>query len=269
MGAHLPTLSATKRREISVIQAMLIGQQRSTNGLVLKKPAIPDQRRQCFRSSVQFKASLGQPNGHGLRPLCTIDDLSTGGCSIHMDSVQPIAADLQYEVRFELPNRPFPLIFDAKLVHARTTSDGAGQKAGFRFLNPPIGLQDAIAFYLNNRQHLDNRPLAVSVPVWLEAQEGLRRFIRYRGMTCEVGEKYAICQMPQLGLATTSEVLATFIAPHFRDEIAQEAIITRVERGAAEGYRVRIEFAGRQLDDRMQLFVRQHYGRKSAKRLPV
>lgn len=196
-----------------------------------------------------------------LRRDCRIVNLSGGGCAVRLYSLEPIPDDVDHHIRFELPNRPMPLDFDCRLIGVDEAEEEIAQELRFEFVTPRTGNQDAIISYLQNRKRFEHTSFRVAMPVALEAQTGLRQFVPYRGETSEVGKDYAICELTKFGLTVSSEVVATFRGPKFRDEIFFPALVTKVDRGMRGGYRVRVLFE--QSSDAMLEFIRRHYHGKA------
>ncbi|MHB8619968.1 MAG: PilZ domain-containing protein [Chloroflexota bacterium] len=220
----------------------------------------PDQRR-YFRASVDLPATLFLSASDDMRRTCRIFNLSGSGLALRVASLEPISADATHEIRFELPNRSEALYFECQVVYV-TEDEGAGtQDLRLRFIDPRPGNQDAVISYLQNRKRFDRSAFKVAMPVSMEAQTGIRQFVPYRGTTVEVGKEYALCEMASFGLAVTSEVVATFLAPGYRDEIFLQAGVTKVERTGFGSYRVRILFQAP--SDPMLDFIRRHYAAKA------
>ncbi|MDE3077507.1 MAG: PilZ domain-containing protein [Chloroflexota bacterium] len=219
------------------------------------------ERRQFFRMNVEVPATLFLRASDDLRRDCRIVNLSGGGCVVHLYSLEPIPDDVTHHIRFELPNRPLPLDFDCRLISAREAELEIAQELRFEFAAPRRGNQDAVIAYLQNRKQFERTSFRVAMPVALEAQTGLRQFVPYRGETTEVGKDYAICELTKFGLTVSSEVVATFRGPKFRDEIFFSALVTKVDRGMRGGYRVRVLFE--QSGDAMVEFIRRHYHGKA------
>jgi hypothetical protein len=193
--------------------------------------------------------------------------LGGGGCAVYMPSMEPLPLEATHQIRFELPSRADALFFDCQMVNVRPDREEKGQTIHLAFLNVRPGYQDAIISYIQNRKRYDSAAFKVAMPVALEAQSGLRQFVPYKGTTIEAGREYALCDMQKFQLAVTSEVVATFLGPKFRDEIFLAATVGKVERNPVTGgYKVRVDF--NTPSDQMLDFIRRQYAGK-AKPIPV
>ncbi|HUZ78483.1 MAG TPA: PilZ domain-containing protein [Chloroflexota bacterium] len=219
-----------------------------------------DEKRRFFRTNCDLPATLFLQSEDFMKRPVTIFNLSGSGCAVRFQSTELIAGDETHQLSFELPNRPQPMEFDCALVSAM--DDGQdGQELRLQFIKPRGGLQDAIVTYVQNRKRYESTAFKVAIPVAIEAQGGLRAGQAYKGTTLEVGKDYALCELGALGLTSSSEVIATFQAPHFRDELFFPSIITKVERNGRGGYFVRVLLNNP--GDQMLEFVRHHYSDKA------
>ncbi|MBV8087091.1 MAG: PilZ domain-containing protein [Chloroflexi bacterium] len=222
----------------------------------------PRERRRFPRTQVDIPATLFLHASDDMRRACRIQSLSGGGVGIYVATLEPLPVDASHEIRFELPNRSEALFFECAIVDAYEDKEGKGQIVHLTFTNPRAGYQDAVINYMQNRKRFDRAAFRVAMPVSMEAQTGLRQFVPYKGTTIEAGREYAVCDLQKFQLAVTSEVVATFLGPKFRDEIFLSATVTKVDRNPATGtVKVRIEF--QPASDQMLDFIRRHYGAKA------
>ena len=220
------------------------------------------ERRAYFRIQVDIPATLFLQASDDMRRACRLFSLGGGGCGIYVATLEPLPLEASHELRFELPNRSEALYFECQIVALAEDKEGKGQLLHVAFVNPRPGYQDAVISYLQNRKRFERTAYKVAMPVSLEAQTGLRQFVPYKGTTIEAGREYALLELGRLQLAVTSEVVATFLGPKFRDEIFLAATITKVDRNPATGgYKVRIMFNA--ASDQMLDFIRRQYGAKA------
>lgn len=223
------------------------------------------EQRRFFRVDTDLPAAFFIQSEDYLKRNGRVVNVSGSGCMVRIQSMESIPSDETHQVSFELPSRPQPLEFDCMLVSAQS-QDGDNQDLRLHFIKPRAGDQDAIVTYVQNKKRFDAMAFRVNIPVSVEAQSGLRQFVPYKGQTLEVGKDYAVCEMTSLGLAASSEVIATFQAPHFRDEVFFSSMISKVEKNTRGGYVIRLMLANPA--DQMIEFVRKHYGDK-AKNIPA
>lgn len=219
------------------------------------------ERRAYFRIPVDIAGTLFLQASDDMRRACRIFNLSGGGCGIFTGTLEPLPLEATHEIRFELPNRSEPLYFQCQIVGVKEDREGKGQYVRLAFIDPRPGYQDAVISYIQNPKRWDRQAFKVAMPVSLEAQTGLRQFVPYKGITVEAGREYALCDLQRFQLAVTSEVVATFLGPRYRDEIFLPATVTKVDRNPMGGYKVRILFAVP--SDQMLDFIRRHYGAKA------
>ena len=216
------------------------------------------ERRHYVRTRMDIPTTVYLQSSDDLRRQCRMFSLGGGGCAVYMPSMEQLPLDATHQIRFELPNRPEALFFDCQMVQVEADKDEKGQVIRLAFLNPRVGYQDAIISYLQNRKRYDSVAFKVAMPVSLEAQGGRRAFVPYKGTTIEAGREYAVCELPKFLLAVSSQVVATFMGPRFRDEIFLPAEITKVERNPTNNnYRVRMMFEAP--SDQMVEFIRKQY----------
>ncbi len=230
------------------------------SGMAMKAPL--RERRRYFRAQVDIPATLYLQASDDMRRTCRVFSLGGGGVGIYIATLEELPLAATHEIRFELPSRPDALFFECQIVQVVPDKEEKGQVVRLAFIEPKPGYQDAVISYIQNKERYDRSAFKVAMPVSLEAQTGLRQFVPYKGTTVEAGRQYALCELSKFGLATTSEVVATFLGPKFRDEIFLQATVSKVDRNPmTNSYRVRIDF--HQPSDEMLDFIRRHYGGKS------
>lgn len=223
------------------------------------RPASPPRERRAWvRIKLDIPALLYLQSSDDLRRTVRMFSLGGGGCGVYMSSLEEVPIEATHQIRFELPSKNEALFFDCQIVAMETDKDEKGQIIRLAFLNARPGYQDAIISYIQNRKRYDSVAFKVAMPVSLEAQGGLRAFVPYKGTTLEAGRTYALCELEKFLLAPTSQVVATFLGPKFRDEIFLPAEVARVQRNPQNNhYRVRIEFENG--SDQMVEFIRKLY----------
>ncbi len=219
------------------------------------------ERRGWVRIQIDIPATVYLQSSDDMRRTVRMFSLGGGGCGVYLSSLEQLPLEATHQIRFELPSRPEALFFDCQIVAVETDKNEEGQIVRLAFLNARPGYQDAIISYIQNRKRFDSAAFKVTMPVSLESQGGLRQFIPYKGTTLECGRTYALCELEKFQLAPTSQVIATFLGPKFRDEIFLPAEVMRIERNPNNNhYKVRIRFDPP--SEAMVEFIRKIYAGK-------
>jgi hypothetical protein len=217
------------------------------------------ERRKFHRDRVDVPANLYLDGTDGARRPCRIVSLGGGGCALEIDTAETITDDLLHELRFSLPNRPEPVVFDCRLVDTLAYPGGDKQRLHLSFWQPRPGFQDSVINYVQNHKHLDKSGYKVSMPVWLDPLRGSRAETAM-GMTVEAGRTHAVVDCNRSTPTLGATVRATFLAPRIIHETSVNAEIEEMTR-TMRGFRVRLAFE--EPTEQVVEFVRRHYGAKS------
>jgi c-di-GMP-binding flagellar brake protein YcgR len=219
------------------------------------------ERRAYVRIQLDIPATLYLQSSDDLRRTVRMFSLGGGGCAVYLPSLEELPLEATHQIRFELPSRTDALFFDCQMVHVETDKDEKGQYIRLAFVQPRAGYQDAVVSYIQNRERFDRVAFKVAMPISVEAQQGLRQFVPYKGTTIEAGRDYVLADMAKFQLGIGSAVVATFLGPKFRDEIFLPAEVAKLEYNPANGsYKVRISFNAP--SDQMVEFIRKQYAGK-------